>query len=531
LNSFTRFTYQHFLSPKGKSTNAELLISASANKINYNLTTKALSYPNSLDVYSELSMTCRLPLNLRFTPLVQYQYTGKKLSRLKTELEKTFFNNGAINLTYEKNTITRSDFFGLGIRLNLSTVTGAFSAVRNGTTATFVQSAGGSIIYDGRTKYKNFSKNFTVGKGALSVVAFLDLNNNGVRDSKEPAVPGLKFNINGGRVIQEEEGNISRVLDLEAYRTYFLEVDSRSFDNLSWRVKNKTIAIETDPNHVKLIEVPVSVISEASGYVYIKTPKTLKGLGRMMVNFYSGDGLSIGRTLTEQDGFFSFMGLTPGSYVATLDTGQLHLLNFEGAPASLFFTIAINEEGVIADGFQFTVISRKDQEEEDKRLKTSSVNTDSSVLINKSVKQEENTQSSLTFESETGTLVSKQPPVVEGNREIRKNSKPVSGKKGDSSAYVQKKLIQVQQKSPGNSSQVKTGSNTANKNKEAKINKQKPGSKQAPKKNSPVNKPIKPKTQDQKKDTKPSSEEEQQKLLEQLQKLLKKAKAQKPEMA
>jgi len=518
FNSFTRLTYQHFLLPKGKSTNAELLISASAYKINSNFTTELVSYSNSLNIYSELSITCRLPLNVRFTPLIRYEYTGKKLSGIKTELEKTFFNNGAVNLTYEKNAITRSHLFGLGIRLNFSMVSSSFSALRNGHAATFVQSAGGSIIYDGRTNYKSFSKNFSVGKGALSVVAFLDLNNNGVRDSKEPAVPGLKFNINGGRVIQEEGGTISRVLELEAYRTYFLEVDSRSFDNLSWQVKSSTIAVETDPNHVKLIEVPVSVISEASGYVYMKTPKNLKGLGRMIVSFYSGDSLLIGKTLTEQDGFFSFMGLTPGSYVAVLDTGQLHLLNFEGTPASLSFTIAKSEEGVIADGFQFIVVSRKHQENEGRPV---------NVLQNL---QDQFTDS---------VNLSNQRPVVEGKQEIRKDGKPLSNKKDDSTAYVQKKPVQIQQKSSGKRSQLKTGSMNANKNNAAKIDKRKRGSRHAvsasskeplSKKQSPVNKQIKPKNQYQKKHTEPSPEE-QQKLLEQLQKLLKKARAQKPEMA
>jgi hypothetical protein len=307
-------------------------------------------------------------------------------------------------------------------------------------------------------------------------------------------------------------------LELEAYRTYFLEVDSRSFDNLSWQVKSSTIAVETDPNHVKLIEVPVSVISEASGYVYMKTPKNLKGLGRMIVSFYSGDSLLIGKTLTEQDGFFSFMGLTPGSYVAVLDTGQLHLLNFEGTPASLSFTIAKSEEGVIADGFQFIVVSRKHQENEGRPV---------NVLQNL---QDQFTDS---------VNLSNQRPVVEGKQEIRKDGKPLSNKKDDSTAYVQKKPVQIQQKSSGKRSQLKTGSMNANKNNAAKIDKRKRGSRHAvsasskeplSKKQSPVNKQIKPKNQYQKKHTEPSPEE-QQKLLEQLQKLLKKARAQKPEMA
>jgi hypothetical protein len=591
FNSFTRLTYQRFFLAEGKSTNAELLFSASANKINSNFTTRAVSYSTSLDVYSELSITCRLPLNIRCTPLVQYDYTGKKLSRIKTELEKNFFNNGSVNLTYEKDPLNKSYLFGLGVRLNLSTVSGAFSAVRNGNTTTFVQSAGGSLIYDRRTRYKSFNKNFSVGKAALSVVAFLDLNNNGVRDREEPAVPGLKFSINGGRVTQNEKGNISRVLDLEAYRTYFLEVDSRSFDNLSWRVKNKTIAVETDPNHVKLIEVPVAVISEASGYVYIKTPNALKGLSRMIINFYAGDTSLVGRTLTEQDGFFSFMGLTPGSYTATLDTAQLHLLNFEAAPLSLSFTIAKSEEGVIADGFQFTVISHENQEEEikqgnnwqgsqqtqlsesiypekypkktvpgkpadtvqNKKILKHSFREHPKTGLSKQYKQfkkativadkpvsgSESSKQITGANTTSKSCLLKQEGLIESNEQVRKDIKSLPGKKVDSSARLINNQGQIQQKPAKKSSQSKTANINANKNIEARANKPKVRAKQvvstSPKKAASKNHvPAKEKTRTkinyQRKKTGPSGGE-QQKLLEQLERLLRKAKAEKAEMA
>jgi hypothetical protein len=153
------------------------------------------------------------------------------------------------------------------------------------------------------------------------------------------------------------------VLELEPYRSYLIEIDPRSFDNLSWRIQHKTIAVETDPNHVKMVEIPVSIMSEASGYVAIKTPKGKKGLSRMIVNFYSCDSSLVGRTLTEEDGFFNFMELRPGNYLATLDSAQLGLLGFEGFPRSIAFTINTSEDGVIADGVQFTVISKKGRDE------------------------------------------------------------------------------------------------------------------------------------------------------------------------
>ena len=581
FNSFTRFTYQYFFLPEGRSTNAELLISASANKINSNFTTRVVSYPASSQVYSELSISCRLPLNVRFTPLIQYDYAGGRFSRIKTEFEKTFSNNGAINLYYEKNVRTAGPVFGLGIRLNLSGLSSAFSALRSGHTTTFVQSAGGSLIYDRKTGYKSFNRNFSVGRAAVSVVAFLDLNNNGVRDPKEPVAPGLKFSINGGRVSQEEQGRITRVLDLEAYRTYILQVDPRSFDNLSWRGKNKTIAVETEPNHVRLVEVPVSVVSEASGYVYIRTPAGLKGLSRMIVRFYAGDRLAIGSTLTEQDGFFSFIGLTPGSYVAALDSAQLHVLNFQGEPASISFTIANTEEGVIADGFQFTVISQKKEENEVKEsnqlqvqpsqtgngeaqknppsnLAGGQTKSTNDLLQNKNI-----TLPQLKKESKTGLpglnkQIQKHGPSTKPGVKMKPTEKHIAGKpqslikektnpiktemlmrnkNGWDSLAAQNKTNYFEPKEAVKTSGLRTldsARTSGEKTKDAEVKTKKRA--QASLKQADLKKLHKPKKKtaprsgDQKKKTR-SSAEDRRELIEQLQRLLKKRESRKAEMA
>lgn len=61
--------------------------------------------------------------------------------------------------------------------------------------------------------------------------------------------------------------------------------------------------------------------------------------------------------MTESDGYFSYHGLTPGSYTARIDTAQLRGLVLSSSPASLTFQIAGSEEGVVADGFRFVLQS------------------------------------------------------------------------------------------------------------------------------------------------------------------------------
>jgi hypothetical protein len=97
---------------------------------------------------------------------------------------------------------------------------------------------------------------------------------------------------------------------LDAYTSYFVELDKYSFDNIAWQIRKPTIRINTDPNHFIYLEIPVAVVGEATGTVYLHGKNGNSGLGRMIVNIYSGDSV-VARTITEADGYYSYIGLPP----------------------------------------------------------------------------------------------------------------------------------------------------------------------------------------------------------------------------
>jgi hypothetical protein len=85
-----------------------------------------------------------------------------------------------------------------------------------------------------------------------------------------------------------------------------------------------------------------------------------KGQGRIVVRFYRSDDLSLAATtLTEADGFFSYLGLAPGSYIARIDTAQLHRLYMTSSPTTLPVTILQNKDGSVVDGIDFMLQSFK----------------------------------------------------------------------------------------------------------------------------------------------------------------------------
>ena len=64
--------------------------------------------------------------------------------------------------------------------------------------------------------------------------------------------------------------------------------------------------------------------------------------------------------LSEQDGYFSFLGLKPGSYTASVDKEQLQKINLKSLINSLPFNIVRNKDGDVVDGLEFVVQSLSD---------------------------------------------------------------------------------------------------------------------------------------------------------------------------
>lgn len=343
FSAFSRFTLNQIVLPKTKYTSTELLLSGVILGVSSNFTTYALytdpAYPN---IYSNLSLTFHLPFGLRFTPNAQYGFTQKRINTLKAEVERRIGKTGFANISYEKKIFSNTSFLNLGIHLNFSFAQTSFSVRQGNHSSSMSQSARGSLLFDQKKHLLSASDQTNVGKGGIIISPFLDVNCNGRRDAKEKIVTGLKFRINGGRIERNKDGSM-RIEGLEAYNSYLIELDKNSFDKIAWQILKPTIRVTIEPNHFKVIEVPVRVVGEASGMVYLKKDKSTEGISRILINIYNDTFKLVGRTLTESDGYFSYFGLPPGSYTARVDTSQLRKLNFTCSPSSLSIDIASSD--------------------------------------------------------------------------------------------------------------------------------------------------------------------------------------------
>lgn len=354
LNTYQRLSLYQIVLPSTNYTTGEWMISGSLLGINTNLTTYALLLKEVKPyIYSNLSMSFRLPGGFIFMPQIQYGYTENKLYSAKARIEKQLLKNAYLNMSYEQNFRNNLKLAEAGFRYDFRFAQTGVSVRQTNRRTSFVEYARGSLINDGKTKYLGTDNRTNVGRGGISIVAFLDLNSNNVKDKGEPKAYGLNIRTNSGRIVKSDRDTTIHILGLEPYTNCFIEIEDNSFENIAWQISKKSFSITVDPNILKLVEIPVALAGEAVGSVSLDDSGVKRGLGRIIVNFTDSRFKPAGKTLSEDDGYFNYFGLAPGKYIVRIDSAQLSRLGMKSDPEMLKFEISGNIEGDIVDGLDF----------------------------------------------------------------------------------------------------------------------------------------------------------------------------------
>jgi hypothetical protein len=359
FSSLIRLTLNQVVLPLTNYVSSELLISGALFGISTNLTTNAIFLnPDHPSIYTNLSLGFRLPGKIIFTPQVQYMISQARLLSGKVDLEKRIFHNGTLNLLFDRNFINNKYTVQFGFRYDFDALQANVSVRQSGDATTFLQFARGSLVNEGKGGNVKFSRNSSVGKGGIVVVPFLDLNGNGKHDRNEQKVLGLNVRVSGGRIEKNYRDSTIRVSELDPFTTYYIELDRNGFENVSWQIQKPIISITINPDQYRFVEVPVRILGEVSGMVFLEADTVKTGLGRIVVSFYRSDHSFVSKTMTEEDGFFTFLGLTTGSYYASLEQSQLEKINMTAAPDLFPFEIKLSTEGDQAGGIEF-ILHRK----------------------------------------------------------------------------------------------------------------------------------------------------------------------------
>ncbi len=360
LSLFSRLTIDHIVAPKSTYSNAEWALAGFYKSVGVNFTT-FVSYMHSTlpYMYSMLSLSAPLPKQILFTSQLQYDFKNNDLMSVKLTFEKHLKGSGFMNLALQDyfNSGNVSAALGARFELRYARVSGSVLQGNNNNYAQ-VMAASGSLISDARSGYFAASSRTSVGKAAVVIIPFLDLNGNGIRDKGEPIASGLIVRLNGGRIEYDDKDTTIRIFDLQPFTKYLIELDRNSFDNIAWQLKNKSLIVTTNPDMFTKIEIPVQVAQEIEGVVKVTSADGMqhKGQGQIAICIYN-DTVLVARTTSESDGFFSYLGLSAGKFTVAPDTVQMRKLNMKCTPAFLPVSFEVSRDGSVVDGLSFSLQS------------------------------------------------------------------------------------------------------------------------------------------------------------------------------
>lgn len=360
ISGYAKFNFNQFIYKSFNYNQVDFTFSAYYKQFSANSSSQ-MNWVGERSAYAttDLSLSYKTKKGLAFRPSAQYNLTDASFVRLRAEIEKRV-SKIYLSASYERNVLSQSDNFYLSFKYDLPFARTSFSASFNNKQVHFSESAQGSMAFGGDNRSIKTGNNSSVGKGGLLFYPFLDLNQNGIFDQDEKMVMLSTIRISGGRAIISEKDSIVRISDLNAFVSYNIEFSDNDLDNIAYRFQHKTYQVLVDPNQYKKVLVPIIVVGEVNGMVYKSFEEGLKGLGRITVQIYNMEGEKVAETLSESDGYFSYLGLKPGVYSVKIDEGQLESLDYQSDPPAQSALIEVLIDGDMVDGMDFVLTSIKD---------------------------------------------------------------------------------------------------------------------------------------------------------------------------
>ncbi|MFT4644218.1 MAG: hypothetical protein ACI8ZX_000619 [Planctomycetota bacterium] len=344
-NSYEAFNYNQF----------NLMLSSTVNKISVN-STISINWASgtSPEINSNLALSYRFLNGLALQTKTAYNFTENSLNTININLQKKISKIN-LNCSFQRDFQSKSSTFSLSANYALPFSNFGFTSSYSGNNLIFGENAQGSIAFGGGDAPLKLGNNSALGKGGFLLYPYLDLNANGKFDSGEKKVFLPYVKVIGAKAVISKKDSIVRVFDLSAFTNYKVEFSDTDLSNIAWRFKHKTYKILVDPNQYKRVFVPVIPVGEIVGMVYLRKGKSLHGQDRITIEIIDEKGNKIAKTLSEYDGYYTYLGLKPGKYTVRLDEKQLKSLNLKALPAAHQITVKVTEYGDVIEGLDFTL--------------------------------------------------------------------------------------------------------------------------------------------------------------------------------
>lgn len=162
-------------------------------------------------------------------------------------------------------------------------------------------------------------------KGYVQAITFLDLNQNGIKDKKEPYIEGVPIKIeNSSETLLTDKKGLTRLMPENSgvYNVKVFEDELPTLLSCHNKTKPSRYIKIKDNSKTKVTFGLISSVGNINGSITIKDEfnNPLK-MEDIIVSVLDTMGNEINYTNINEDGTFSFSGLSPGKYKIEVDKG------------------------------------------------------------------------------------------------------------------------------------------------------------------------------------------------------------------
>jgi hypothetical protein len=289
----------------------------------------------------------------------QYDVHNKKMIIAGLQFSRTVMRRARLNVNIDYYLRTSSARVQAGFTLDLNSVRSYTLYTGSGKEYAFQQTLNGSVGLDAASAKLSASSRQQVGKAAVSVLMFIDSNQNRRYDKGEEKVQARALRLGESATLDLGRDSILRFTQLQSYWKYNAEVVQSLLPSPSLAPLMSEFSFVADPNRYKRIEIPLYRTGVIEGRITLRKDSSDSGLGGVRLQLKGVDRTYEETIRTFADGGFYAMNLLPGKYTLEIDPAQLTFLNAVSQPVRVEFEVKALAEGDYIENLNILLLTGK----------------------------------------------------------------------------------------------------------------------------------------------------------------------------
>jgi hypothetical protein len=165
------------------------------------------------------------------------------------------------------------------------------------------------------------------GSGAVSGLAFLDINGNGLMDAGEKPIAGAGFLLNGGgSLARTNDAGEAFLPDLTPYQSIDVALATSTLEDPFWKPGREGVRFVPRPGRTAVVDFPVVITGEITGTVYLRQDGKNRKASGVELELVDHHGAVVKKVQSGYDGFYDMTEIRPGRYTLSVTAEHVRRL-------------------------------------------------------------------------------------------------------------------------------------------------------------------------------------------------------------